>query len=62
MAWSFFPVSVPAAAEEVKASNPAFDVPWITATNEQLKALATPVLPPETLRLYNDAYTTFMAE
>lgn len=62
MAYSFFPVSVPAAAEEVKASDPAFDVPWITATNEQLKALATPVLPPETLRQYNDAYTTFMAE
>lgn len=61
MAWSFFPVSVPAAAEEVKEINPAFDVPWITATNEQLKRLASPVLPPETLRLYNDAYTTFMA-
>jgi spermidine/putrescine transport system substrate-binding protein len=62
MQWSYFPVSVPEAAEEVKASNSAFDVPWITATNEQLKALATPVLSPETLRLYNDAYTTFMAE
>jgi spermidine/putrescine transport system substrate-binding protein len=62
MEWSFFPVSVPEAAEQVKATNPAFDVPWITATNEQLKALATPVLPPETLRLYNDAYTTFMAQ
>ena len=62
MAWSYFPVSVPAAADEVKAINPAFDVPWITATNEQLKALASPVLSPETLRLYNDAYTTFMAE
>lgn len=62
MQWSFFPVSVPAAADEVKAANPAFDVPWITATNAQLKELATPVLSPETLRLYNDAYTKFMAE
>lgn len=62
MAWSFFPVSVPQAATEVKAINPAFDVPWITATNDELKRLASPVLPPETLRLYNDAYTTFMAQ
>lgn len=61
MLFSFFPVSVPEAAAAAKAENPAFDVPWITATNEELQRLAAPVLPPETLRLYNDAYTEFMA-
>lgn len=61
MLFSFFPVSVPEAAAAAKAENSAFDVPWITATNEELQRLAAPVLPPETLRLYNDAYTEFMA-
>lgn len=61
MLFSFFPVSVPEATSAAKAENAAFDVPWITATNEELQRLAAPVLPPETLRLYNDAYTEFMA-
>lgn len=61
MLFSFFPVSVPEATAAAKAENSAFDVPWITATNEELQRLAAPVLPPETLRLYNDAYTEFMA-
>lgn len=61
MLFSFFPVSVPEAAQAAKQANPAFDVPWITATNEELQRMAAPVLPPETLRLYNDAYTEFMA-
>lgn len=62
MQWSFFPVSVPAAITAAKAANPVFDVPWISASTEELKRLASPVLSPETLRLYNDAYTTFMAD
>jgi spermidine/putrescine transport system substrate-binding protein len=62
MEWSLFPVSVPEAAAQVQDTNPAFEVPWITATTEQLQALATPVLSPEALRLYNDAYTRFLAE
>ena len=61
MLFSFFPVSVPEATAAAKEENSAFDVPWITATNEELLRLAAPVLPPETLRLYNDAYTEFMA-
>lgn len=61
MLYSFFPVSVPEAGVLAKASDSAFDVPWITASNDELIRLATPVLSPETLRLYNDAYTEFMA-
>lgn len=61
MQWSLFPVSVPEAAEELQAENPAFDVPWITAPSEDLARLASPVLSPETLRKYNDAYTQFQS-
>jgi hypothetical protein len=61
MEWSLFPVSVPAAAEQVKQRNPAFDVEWITLSTADLQRLSTPVLPPEVLRKYNDAYTQFQA-
>jgi spermidine/putrescine transport system substrate-binding protein len=60
MSYSYFPVSVPAAYEQVR-SDPAFDVPWITATPEEFARLAAPVLTPETLRKYSDAYTRFQA-
>lgn len=61
MAWSYFPVSVPAAAERVKSSTPAFDVPWIALSSADLTRMSTPVLPPDVLRKYNDAYTQFQA-
>lgn len=61
MEWSLFPVSVPKAAERVQAEKKNFDVPWITASSADLRRLSTPVLPPETLRKYNAAYTQFQA-
>jgi spermidine/putrescine transport system substrate-binding protein len=61
MLWSFFPVSVPGAADVARTQNPAFDVPWITASSADLERLATPVLPPDVLRAYNDAYTQFQS-
>lgn len=61
MEWSLFPVSVPSAAEQVKKTNPAFDVDWITLSTADLERLSTPVLPPDVLRKYNDAYTQFQA-
>lgn len=61
MQWSLFPVSVPAASDQVKKTNPAFDVDWITLSTADLQRLSTPVLPPDVLRKYNDAYTQFQA-
>jgi len=61
MLWSYFPVSVPEAADASRTENPEFDVPWITASTDDLARLASPVLPPDVLRKYNDAYTQFQS-
>lgn len=59
MSWSLFPVSVPDAYPSLDKKR--FDVPWITASSSELQRLASPVLGPDVLRSYNDAYTQFQA-
>ena len=61
MKWSLFPVSVPQAAKKLQATDKEFRVPWITASTKDLARMATPLLSPEVLRKYNDAYTQFQA-
>jgi spermidine/putrescine transport system substrate-binding protein len=59
MAWSFYPVSVPAALERVPRA--IRSVPWMSLSEQELRQVSLAVLSPEALREWNRAYSEFQA-